>query len=348
MSSSTTKGPLHRVLVIGVGSIGERHVRCLIQTGRCQVSICETNPQLLKEVGERYEIANQFSHLEAALSTPHDAAVIAVPADLHIRIAQRAVDENLHVFIEKPLSTSLDGIETFMSDVTHSGLVAAVGYVYRAHPALAAMKTAIDTGEFGKPVQIVGVAGQNFPTYRPGYRESYYVDRTRGGGAIQDAMTHLVNAAEWLVGPVDRVVADADHKLIADSQVEDVVNFLARHGHVIGSFSLNQFQAPNELTITIVCERGTARFEYHCNRWLQMRRPEEHWQIAHVVDLERDTLFCRQANSFLDAIEGKAAPICSLQEGLQTLRVNLALQNSIECGAWQTIARADAGNRQST
>jgi predicted dehydrogenase len=336
MNDSSTPRPW-RVLVIGVGSIGERHVRCFQKTGRCHVSICETNDRLRDEIGRRYDIAQQFSDLATALAEPHDAAVIAVPADLHIAVARQAVDAGLHVLIEKPLDVTLEGVDELAERVASANLVAAVGYVYRAHPALAAMRAEIAAGSLGKPVQIVVVAGQNFPTYRPAYRESYYVSRARGGGAIQDALTHLVNAAEWLVGPVQRVVADADHKLLAGVEVEDVVHFLARHGNVIGSYSLNQFQSPNELTITVVCERGTARFEYHKQRWRRMLQPEDPWQDQPATGLERDTLFVRQAESFLNAVEGHAAPLCSLDEGTQTLRVNLALMRSIEQNEWQDV-----------
>lgn len=327
----------HRVLVVGVGSIGERHVRCFQRSGRVSVAICESNRRLREGVAERYGISEHLSDLEAALAEPLDAAVVAVPADLHVPIGRQILDAGLHLLLEKPVSVSADGVDALMESATKSGRIAAVGYVYRAHPALAAMKCAIDSGEFGRPLQVVVNAGQNFPTYRPAYRDSYYVDRRRGGGAIQDAMTHLVNAVEWLVGPASRVVADAANLAIRGVDVEDTVHFLARHGSVLGCYSLNQFQSPNEVTITVACEAGTARFEYHRNRWRWMKDPDEPWQIEPVQELERDTLFLRQANAFLDAITCHCPPLCSLREGIQTLRVNLALLRSVERGGWEAV-----------
>lgn len=333
-----------RVLVIGVGSIGERHVRCFLKSERARVSICETNERLRDEVGERYDIVRRFADLKAALSEPHDAAVIAVPANLHIAVAQKAAVAGLHVLIEKPLAVTLDEIDALRDTIEREKLLAAVAYVYRAHPALAAMREAIRAGSLGRPVQLTVVAGQNFPTYRPAYRDTYYVSRLRGGGAVQDALTHLVNAAEWLVGPVDRLVADADHKLIPGVEVEDVVNALARHGDVIASYSLNQYQSPNEVTITVVCERGTARFEYHQDRWRRMFRPDDPWQDDAIQGLERDTLFIRQAESFLDAVAGRQAPLCGFEEGLQSLRVNLAILASVENGGWQEVREPQGTN----
>lgn len=327
----------HKILVVGVGSIGERHVRCFQNTERAVVSICEVNDSLREEIADRYEIEQQYAELDAALQAEHDAVVVAVPAHLHIPIAQQAAEAGLHLLIEKPLSISLAGIEQLQQTVEEKNLVAAVAYVYRAAPALAAMKAALDSGRFGAPVQIVAASGQNFPSFRPAYRETYYRDHATGGGAIQDAITHVLNAGEWLVGSIDRLVADAAHQILPDVDVEDTVHIITRQGNVLGSYSLNQHQAPNESTITVICERGTVRFEFHRHRWCWMI--DDEWQEDEPEALERDTLFIRQALAFLDAVERQAVPLCRLDEGLQTLRVNLAALASVEQQQWQTITR---------
>jgi predicted dehydrogenase len=239
--------------------------------------------------------------------------------------------------IEKPLSTTPDGIDRLRQVVRERRLTAAVAYVYRCHPLLGAMRQAVRAGRFGRPVEFVAVSGQHFPTYRPAYRSIYYTDRATGGGAIQDALTHVINAGEWLLGPVTRLVADAAHQVLEGVTVEDTVHLLARHGPVLASYNLNQHQAPNEITFTVVCERGTARLEYHEHRWRWMVQPGGPWHDEPMAPLERDTLFVAQANTFLDAVEGKAAPPCTLEEGLQTLRVNLAALASVDRGAWQAI-----------
>jgi len=328
---------IHKVLVIGVGSIGERHVRCFQNTGRATVSICEVNDSLREKIADRYQIQQHYAEIETALQAEQDAVVIAVPAHLHISIARLAADAGLHLLIEKPLSTSLEGIGQLQQTVEDKKLIASVAYVYRADPALAAMKRALDSGRFGAPVQIVAVSGQNFPSFRPAYRETYYRDRATGGGAIQDAMTHVLNAGEWLVGPIDRLVADAAHQILPDVDVEDTVNIITRQGNVLGSYSLNQHQAPNESTITVICERGTVRFEFHRHRWCWMT--DDDWQMEDTETIERDTLFIRQASAFLDAVESQASPLCRLEEGLQTLRVNLAALASVDQQQWQTLTR---------
>jgi len=340
--SDVVTANLHKVLVVGAGSIGERHLRCFQATGRAAVSFVEINESLRQVVAERYGIREAFGDLDTALGRGPNAAVIATPAPLHVPLATRLAEAGVSILIEKPLSTSLEGIDRLRQVVRERGVTAAVGYVYRCHPLLAALRGAVAAGRFGRPVELVAVCGQHFPTYRPAYRDIYYRDRATGGGAIQDALTHVVNAAEWLLGPVDRLVADAAHLVLEGVAVEDTVHLLARHGRALASYGLNQYQAPNELTLTVICERGTARCEFHEHRWRWLVEPGGTWHDERIPPLERDALFIAQANAFLDAVEGRAAPPCTLAEGLQTLRVNLAALASVEGGGWQVIPREDA------
>lgn len=327
----------HRVLIVGAGSIGERHLRCFQNTGRADIVLIEKQPERCRLVAERYGVKPVFLDMEPALRERIDAAVIATPAPFHVAQGTELAKRGVHLLIEKPLSTSMQGIDALQAGVQARRLTAAVAYVYRCHPSLAAMRRALHEGRFGKPLEIVVVAGQHFPTYRPAYRDIYYTDRAMGGGAIQDALTHLVNAGEWLVGPVDRLVVDAGHQRLEGVTVEDTVHLLARHGAVMGSYSLNQYQAPNETTITVICEHGAARFELHENRWRWMTDVSGTWHDERGEAMERDTMFIAQAHAFLDAVEGRSPVPCTLAEGVQTLRVNLAALASMDQGTWQTV-----------
>jgi predicted dehydrogenase len=240
------------------------------------------------------------------------------------------------MLIEKPLSISSEGTDELLSAVQSQQLPVpvSVAYVLRHHPAVQAVRESIAGGTFGRPVQIVYTGGQHFPFYRPAYREIYYTRHETGGGAIQDALTHVINAAEWIVGPVTRLVADADHCVLEGVDVEDTVHVMTRHGSVLGSFSLNQHQPPNESTLTVICEGGAARFELHHSRWLSCREPNAEWTVEEEFSLERDDLFTRQAAAFLEQLEGRAAAACSLDEALQTTRVNVAALKSVETGNW--------------
>lgn len=332
----------HSVLVIGAGSIGERHLRCFLETGRADVSFVEIQATLRGTMASRYGVSG-YDSLDAALAANSargaiSAAVIATPAPLHIELATRLADRGIHLLIEKPLDTKIAGIEELRSIAAKHGVTISVAYVYRCFPALSALRDAVCSGRFGRPVELVAVCGQNFPTYRPAYRQTYYTSHANGGGAIQDALTHILNAGEWILGPIDRLVADAAHQVLDGTEVEDTVHLLARHGGVLASYSLNQHQAPNEVSITVVCEGGTARWEAKTQRWRWMLKPDEGWHDEAFEPRQRDAAFIDQAHRFLDAVDGCCPPLCSLDEAAQTLRVNLAALASVRTQTWQSIS----------
>ncbi len=327
----------HRILVVGVGSIGERHVRCFLATGRVAVGICEVNESLGNTVAERYGLDEVFSALETAQESSWDAVLIATPAHTHIPIALAVAKQGIPLLIEKPLSTSLEGVDELHALVKEKNLLTAVSYNYRAHPALAAMKAALDTGRFGTPKQLYALCGQNFATYRPAYADVYFADRAQGGGAIQDSLTHILNMGEWLLGPATQVLADASHQVLAGVNVEDTVHVIARHGDVPAIYTMNMYQQPNETTLTVVCEKGTLRFEVHRCRWSWMDTVDGQWQEEDFAFQDRDDWYVLNANAFLDALEGTCAPLCSLEEGIQTLCCNLAMLASADATPWRDV-----------
>jgi predicted dehydrogenase len=247
------------------------------------------------------------------------------------------IDRRIAVLVEKPLSLDLQGLPDLESAARNNAVTAGVAYPFRAHPSVAAMRTAILGGRFGAPLQVTVVAGQHFPTYRPAYREIYYRQRATGGGAIQDALTHMINAVEWIIGPTTSVVADADRLKLDGVEVEDTAHVLARNGNVLVTYSLNQHQPANELSLTVICEHGQARFEGHRARWSWLTEVDGSWQ-EEPTTLDRDTLFRYQAAEFIDAVENHSRPLCTLAEGRATVQTVLAILRSLESKRWESTS----------
>lgn len=324
---------MHSTLIIGCGSIGERHLRCFQKTGRCSVAACDTNPTLLATIKERYGVA-VFASLDAALAEARfDSVVICTPAHLHLPIAIKLLNLRLHVFIEKPLAIDTALVPQVREAIAQAQRYVAVAYVYHLMPWVANAREFLKQGELGKVLHVSSMSGQHFPTFRPAYRDIYYTRHELGGGAIQDALTHLVNAVEWLIGPCTRVYCDAAHQALEGVTVEDTVNVTARHGQVLVSFAMTQFQTPNENTLLIHCENGSVKIETNHQRWGVMRRGDTDWTWHQTPPQERDDMFIAQANAFLDGVEGRDTPLCTFEEAVQTLKFNQAALRSAATGA---------------
>ncbi len=325
--------PRKNILIIGCGSIGERHLRCFQSTQRCDVVACDTNGRLLESVSARHGVPSETDFRTALASRRPDAAVICVPAPFHIPIAIAALESGCHVLIEKPLSTSMKDVGALLDAVARSGRTAAVAYVYRMHPVLQQARAFLAGGPLGAVRQIVVSGGQPFHLIRKGYQTTYYRDRAMGGGAVQDALTHFANAVEWFAGPTDSVMCDCAHQVIPGVDVEDTVHVSARNGSILVSYTLNQFQAPNEHFIQFNAEHGSVRVEINGQRWGVCRHNGEDWTWRDAAVPGADSHFIAQAGAFLDQIEGGAPRLCSLQEAVQTLKFNLAALRSAETGA---------------
>ena len=333
---------MHDILVIGAGSIGERHICCFLKTGRARVSVCEIDRALLGRVENDYDLSQACEDFGDALSSNPKAVVIAAPAHLHIPMAIRAAEAGCHLLIEKPLSTDISGVEDLKRRLFEQRLVAHVGYTFRHHPLVAKVKDQIDQGRWGLPLQLTIVSGQHFPTYRPAYRDIYYARHETGGGAVQDALTHFLDTAQWWLGSIDRLTGDMKHLSLEGVEVEDTINVLARHGDIMGSYHFNQHQYPNESTFILVCERSTLRLELCANRLRIMDRPDGDWEDEVCNEFHRDDAFINQANSYLDAIEGQPSISCTIDEAKHTLGCQMALlEEAKQSSQWQNVNKPE-------
>jgi predicted dehydrogenase len=318
----------HSVLVIGCGSIGERHLRCFLNTGRVQAAVCDTNASLVGEVAARYGVPG-FESLEAAQAAfKADAWVICTPAQTHLAITRLAMEKGLHVLIEKPLSISLNGVTEIQERLKSYPQHVAVAYVYHVMPWIHEPREALKAGAIGTPMHATVAAGQHFPTFRPAYRDIYYNRHETGGGAIQDGLTHQANFMEWLLGPTTFLFCDAAHQVLEGVEVEDTVNISARQGNVMTSYAVTQFQAPNETEIRIHGTDGSIAIQAHLQRWGVMKLGETEWAWHQAAPLQRDEIFTLEAHDFLNGIEGKATRLCTFDEAVQTLKFNLAALES--------------------
>jgi predicted dehydrogenase len=320
------------ILVIGCGSIGERHLRCFRATGRAVVAACDSNAALLDRIASQYQVA-VFADLHAALAANrYDGFVICTPAQAHLDIATLGLEHGAGLLIEKPLDTGLDKVPEVGREIARSGKFVGIAYVYHFMPWVKGARNVLASNELGQPRHLSVVTGQHFPTFRPAYREIYYTRHETGGGAIQDALTHIANAVEWLIGPTKRLFCDAAHQALEGVEVEDTVNVVARNGAVLVNYALNQFQAPNEMTMQIHCEGGSVKIEGHAQRFGVFRRATNAWNWHQTAPLQRDDIFIAQANAFLDGLQGKQTDLCTFDEAVRTLKFNLAALESARSG----------------
>jgi predicted dehydrogenase len=328
----------YRILFVGAGLIGRRHVAAFIATRRVDAGVCEPCADGRTAVEQAYPILGSFARLEEALQHAWDAAVIATPAHTHVAIGKKLTERGIPVLLEKPVAVICDGLEDWLGTLEARPVPVMVGYVYRCHPLLVAIRDEVQAGRIGRPLQLIAQRGAPLAARRPDYARTYYAQTEQGGGVVQDILSHLYNAAEWLVGPMDRVAADAAHLVLPDVAVEDTVHAIARHGPVLATYSVNQHQPAALFTLTINGSHGSLRADFQDNRWDIAEQPDAGWTSHSVPAVNVLDWFTRQAEVFLAVIEKRRTPPCSLADGVVTLRAVLATLRAVSRhGGWVNV-----------
>jgi predicted dehydrogenase len=214
------------ILIIGAGSIGRRHAANLAELG-ANVSIHDVNPSALESFCKDPRYSPVYDLDRSLCDGRYSAAIICTPNHLHIPYAQKAADAGLHLFIEKPLSHTLEGVDRLAETVEKNHLMAMAGFNLRYEPGLQFIKKVLD------PANVAFASlefGSYLPGWRPGtdYRTVYSANRSMGGGIILDDV-HELDYACWLFGYPASIHSDFGTFGSLGIDVEDVADIHMRY-----------------------------------------------------------------------------------------------------------------------
>ncbi|HPQ40370.1 MAG TPA: Gfo/Idh/MocA family oxidoreductase, partial [bacterium] len=184
-------------------------------------------------------------------------------------------------------------------------------------------------GRFGRPLILRAQVGQYLPDWRPGtdYRQGVSAQRETGGGVLLE-LSHELDYARWLLGPVREVFAVTE-TLLLDMPVEDtaIVSLIFESG-ALGSVEIDCIQRSLSRSCQIVFSDAVVTWDY-CARTL--RAVGSHNRVLDSVSWEsenRDSRFRRELTHLIRCIEGHETPMVSAREGAETLRLVLAVKDS--------------------
>jgi predicted dehydrogenase len=338
-----------KFLISGLGSIGRRHFRNLLALGERDILLHRTHRATLPDD----ELAGfpVETDLPAALAHQPDALIVANPTALHLEVAIPAAQAGCHILIEKPISHSLEGVDQLAAALEHGGGQCLVGFQFRFHPGLRQVKAWLDAGLIGKPLSARAHWGEYLPGWHPweDYTQGYAARPELGGGVVL-TLSHPLDYLRWLLGEVDSLWAfTSNHGL--GMPVEDTAEIGLRFtSGCLGSLHLDYNQRPPSHTLEITGTQGrilwdnadgaarlcrgedgdTAGKTYRSDDWYVTVPPE---------GFERNWLFMDELRHFLAVLRGEAQPRCTLQDGIEALRLSLGALESAEHGQQVSLKR---------
>ena len=338
-----------KVLFVGLGAVGQRHLRNLRGLLGERAEILAWRSRGLKHVltdsltvhpdldlESEYNIKT-FAHLDEALDCHPAAVFVTNPTSLHMSAAIPAARAGCHLLLEKPLSDTMDGVDDLLDLVGKSNVVTLVGYQLRFHPCLDLVKNLLEDEAIGPPLAARLEIGEYLPgwhTYED-YRQTYAARRDLGGGIVLTQI-HDLDLVYWWFGMPRRVFSLGGHWSSLDIDVEDTASTLfdcEYHGRTLPVHVQQDYlQRPASRTCQIIGERGKILVDLPALEVRVITPDATHGKVYHWEGLEWNQLFIDQLSHFLDCLEGKAAPVVSAREGAQSLRMALAAKRSMETG----------------
>ncbi len=308
------------VAVLGLGSIGLRHARNLLSLGQ-QVAGFDPDPKRRRML--EAEGGQARDSRKAALGGA-EAAVIASPSAYHAEDMVAAVDAGCHVFAEKPLAHSADGLEDLLACAEDADLVFFVAHNLRYHPCTEAAKEALAEGGLGDLLWARLLAVSYLPDWRPDqdYRQGFAADPA-SGGALFDFI-HEFDLAAHLLGPFETVAATARRTGTLDMDSEDCVDAILRHrSGVCASLHVDYVTRPPRRITEIIGAGGAISLDLLGRRFTHTDADGEVvTDRAFGGEVAED--YVREMKDFLDCLDGRARPRCDGREASGILRQVLA------------------------
>jgi predicted dehydrogenase len=328
---------INNIGIIGLGSIGRRHLR-LVKELRPELNIIAVRSGKGKKVEEE-KLLNAVVHsLEEAIDCGIEAAIIATPAVYHVQQAIKLMEKGIHVLIEKPLSHSLDNVNKLLRIAKTSKLVGLVGYCLQYDPGALKFNKMLNNQKTGKILNAQVECGSYLPDWRKGfdYRESVSAKAELGGGVLLE-LSHELDYIRWFFGEMKSVSANIQNSGTLDINVEDSVDMIFES--VLGfpvSVHLD-FNSRNTRRKCIArCTNGDLILDAFANRviWLPANGPEE----LETYKNDRDYIYKEQLKHFFDCIENKKLPSVSIHDGLAVLHMIDSIKKSHKIGKKVALA----------
>lgn len=287
------------ILVIGAGSIGERHIRNLWTLGQRNIVVLRRRNLPFRDIGEA-TVTFCFSWDEVDKIAPK-AAFVCTVTNLHLEETRQCILRGMHVLVEKPLSHTTEGISELEELAARHRCYLHVAYMMRFHPLVLQIKRYIDQKTFGNTISIQSKWAEYLPDWHPweDYRQGYAARKELGGG-VALTLSHDLDTLFFLTNKLpDRYCALPNFASNLQVDVESGMDVLLGFSDgITANVHLNFFEKVKERFLKVVFDNATIEFNFFQST-LTIRKPNAESEVIHLDNFDRNDLFLQQTRYFL-------------------------------------------------
>lgn len=334
-----------RVLIVGLGSIGKRHLaiaRELLPNADIRV----LRHQLVVDIPEG---ANGiFSDLSDALVFRPDVSVICNPAPFHVNVALALAHNGSHLLIEKPLASSLEGVVELNRACEEADVVGMTGYNLRFLPSLNRFRELLESKVAGTVLSIRVEAGQHLPSWRPNadYRTTVSAQKALGGGVLLE-LSHELDYLRWIFGEVRWVQGNLSRQSSLEIDVEDTAHLICRvqsrhsQSDITASVMLDFVRRDTTRICMAVCENASLRWDGVAGTVSLFDPVKGDWEIVFHQIHDRNTSYRAEWQHLLECIKLKTRPLVTIADGARVLEIIQAVRAAANSGHEITVSTLD-------
>ena len=326
-------------------------------------ALCDTDAACLERARRQTQVSvTSTNYLDVVRREDIDAVIIATPNVTHRPIALAAIAAGKHVLCEKPIAMNYAEAKEMADAAEQAGVRHMTAFTYRFVPAMRYLHHLVKRGDLGEPFHFRSCRLQDWDARPLGWRQ---VKKLAGTGELGDMLSHRLDFAQLLVGPIRRLVANlkrfVDIRQGMPSDLEDWVAIIAEFQHgatgVLESSKLASGRNESWRSLDYVEINGSqSSFVFITGEWNKLQTgkaggpgletvtiPEEFWRWPgsprdpHVGD-PLVTFRYDQAFEFVDAIRNQRPCRPDFHDGARVLQVMDAAVRSAETRAWVDLA----------
>lgn len=252
-----------RIGIVGMGNMGKYHANYLLQNKIGRAVLTAVSDAMTSNLEDYKQLKTFDSGEKMIRSGEIDAILIATPHFLHTTIGIDALQNGIHVLVEKPISVHKADCERLIAAHKDKKLVFSAMFQSRMEAKWKKIKKLIDEGELGRIVRTNWIVTDWYRT------EAYYASggwratwKGEGGGVLLNQCPHNLDILQWLCGRPSRVRGFCQLGRYHDIEVEDnVTAYLEYSTGATGSFITSTGEAPGTNRLEITGERGKVVLE---------------------------------------------------------------------------------------
>jgi predicted dehydrogenase len=363
-----SRGQLN-IAIIGCGGITfQNHLPGFaLCPGARILAVCDKDEAVLNRAREQSgAVIATTKHSEILKREDIHAVVIATPNVTHAPIALEAIRHGKHVLCEKPLAMNYAEAKDMSDAANRSGIRHMTAFTYRFVPAMRYLAHLIRRGDLGEPYHYRSCRLQDWGMRNLGWRQ---VKALAGSGELGDMLSHRIDFAHLLVGPIHRLVANTKqwHSMRdgSASDLDDWVALLAEFGNgatgVLESSKLASGRNESWRSLDLVEVNGRERsFVFDTGDWNKLQTGKIGGPGLETIDVPREfwkapgsprdlgsgdpliTFRYDQAWEFVDAIRNNRACSPGFEEGARVQAVLDAVMRSVEGMKWVEVEKSQA------